>query len=462
MDNRFPPSFRLRRTSEFQKVFAAKCSAADGAVILFAAPNELPHCRLGLSVSKRVGNAVVRNRWKRLLREAFRKSQSELPGGLDLVAVPQRNVEVRSVKNLEQSLTRLTAKMVKRSKGKESISPHVFPCASSYPPPPLCSNSNRGNTKNGNTKNGDTKNGNTKNIEATRRKKAEPPTVLLTRAEHQAEPVKTRLESLGFRVLLQPAIDILPPESWQETDDAFQQLRQNEFDWLLFSSSNGVQMFFDRVKHCLSHSPPPSRCSLCESFSDFAMQFHCKGLHCKEHRKYTKKKNEHCSHIQIAVVGSSTDAVLHQRIGRHADMVPEFFTAESMAEALLPEATQGKRFLHLRASRGREVLRRMLTESGGNVTEIAVYQSADRTDADPHIAELLRQGKIGCTTVTSSAIARSLVNLFGDLLRQTSLVSISPITTQTLCDLGFPPQQEAGEASLTGIVNTLLRVMDTA
>ena len=238
------------------------------------------------------------------------------------------------------------------------------------------------------------------------------PTVLLTRAEHQIEPIKTELETLGYRVLLQPVIDILPPESSQETDEALQRLQQNEFDWLIFSSSNGVNMFFDRIASNLSN-------------------------------------------LKIAVVGGGTDTALYQRIGRHADVVPETFTAEHVAEALSAEAKQGKRFLHLRANRGRDVLKNSLTESGGVVAEIAVYRSVDRTDAEPQIAELLRQREVNFVTVTSSAIARSLVKMFGDLLRHTSLVSISPITSQTLCELGFPPQYEAAEASLEGIIDVL-------
>jgi len=360
MHYHFPRSFRLRRTEQFQRVFTVRRSAADHAIIVFAAPNELPHCRLGLSVSSKIGNAVVRNRWKRLIREAFRKSLSELPGGFDLVVVPQRNVDVRTVHHLEQSLKNLTAKIVKRTASKT-------------------------------------------------------PTVLLTRPEHQAEPVKSRLEALGFQVLLQPVIDIFPPDSWQETDDAIQKLRSGEFDWLLFSSMNGIHSFFDR----LGDSWIPD--------------------------------------IRLAVVGRNTDSALYQRIGRHADVVPETFTAEAVAEALLTEAKQGKRFLHLRASRGRDVLKRVLTESGGSVTEIAVYRSVDRTHADPQIMELMRRGGIDYVTVTSSAIARSLVNMFGDFLRQTCLVSISPITSTTLRDLGFPPQREADEASLDGIVRLLQR-----
>jgi len=271
------------------------------------------------------------------------------------------------------------------------------------------------------------------------------PTVLLTRSEHQVEPMKTQLESQGFRVLLQPVIEILPPESWQPMDEVLHKLRQNEFDWLLFSSRNGVHAFFDRLAFH-EGTPPPRETTngvipsmpLCDTDSLCDTRY--------------------ISRIKIAVVGSGTDGALYQRSGRYADVVPETFTAEYVAEMLLPEAKQGKRFLHLRANRGRDVLQRLLTESGGCVTEIAVYQSVDRTEADPLIVKLLQQGGIDFITVTSSATARSLVAMFGGLLRHTLLVSISPITSRTLCELGFPPAQEAEEASLAGMVNALARV----
>lgn len=88
MDLSFPKSHRLLRAAEFDRVFKLRQSAADKLLVMYVAANELEHPRLGLVVSRKVGNAVVRNRWKRLLREAFRHSQHQLPA-LDLVCLPR-------------------------------------------------------------------------------------------------------------------------------------------------------------------------------------------------------------------------------------------------------------------------------------------------------------------------------------------------------------------------------------
>ncbi|MBI3466094.1 MAG: ribonuclease P protein component [Planctomycetes bacterium] len=88
-DQRFPAECRLRRPAEFDEVFRRRRSAADALIVVYARENGLEHTRLGLSVSRKVGGAVVRNRWKRLIREAFRLSRAKLPTGLDLVVIPR-------------------------------------------------------------------------------------------------------------------------------------------------------------------------------------------------------------------------------------------------------------------------------------------------------------------------------------------------------------------------------------
>lgn len=83
---RFPKRLRLLRSSEFERVFAARNSVGNSHFVLYGVANDVGYPRLGITVSRRVGNAVARNRWKRLLREVFRLAQHELPN-LDLVCV---------------------------------------------------------------------------------------------------------------------------------------------------------------------------------------------------------------------------------------------------------------------------------------------------------------------------------------------------------------------------------------
>jgi len=83
----FPRTHRLRSKLDFSAVFDAGIRQSRGPLTVLARPNDLPHPRLGLSLSRRVGNAVRRNRIKRLLREAFRLMQHDLPRGYDIVVI---------------------------------------------------------------------------------------------------------------------------------------------------------------------------------------------------------------------------------------------------------------------------------------------------------------------------------------------------------------------------------------
>jgi ribonuclease P protein component len=85
----FPQSRRMKTPAEFDRCYKRKRSASDPVLIVYACENNLDHPRLGCSVSKKVGNAIVRNRYKRLFREAFRLTQHELPTGVDLIVIPR-------------------------------------------------------------------------------------------------------------------------------------------------------------------------------------------------------------------------------------------------------------------------------------------------------------------------------------------------------------------------------------
>ena len=111
---RFPQHLRLKTPPQFQAVYDRKKSVSDAVLVVYAAPNGLPHPRVGLSVSKKVGNAVVRNRYKRLFREAFRLTQHDLPPGLDFVLIPRKGDTEPTLERLKASLMKLAADAAKR------------------------------------------------------------------------------------------------------------------------------------------------------------------------------------------------------------------------------------------------------------------------------------------------------------------------------------------------------------
>jgi ribonuclease P protein component len=111
--NAFPKTQHLRRPADFRRVYARRRSASDEWLLVYACENGLPHSRLGLSVSRKFGNAVQRNRRRRLYREAFRLTRSELPAGMDLVLIPRTN-EQPTLQGLQDSLRRLVIQVARK------------------------------------------------------------------------------------------------------------------------------------------------------------------------------------------------------------------------------------------------------------------------------------------------------------------------------------------------------------
>jgi ribonuclease P protein component len=121
----FRPRQRLTHATQFAQVYGARCKATRGPMVVHARANDVPYCRLGLSIGKRLGNAVKRSRFKRLIREAFRLDQRSLPtresdgkvSGYDLVVslYPHEELELAAYRGLlVQLATRATASAEQR------------------------------------------------------------------------------------------------------------------------------------------------------------------------------------------------------------------------------------------------------------------------------------------------------------------------------------------------------------
>ena len=236
-------------------------------------------------------------------------------------------------------------------------------------------------------------------------------TVLVTRPKHQSDDLSSRLAQLGANVLCQPAIEICEPRDWAAVDAIIQRL--NEFNWAVFSSSNGVHYFLRRL---------------------LALGRDMRSL----------------GGVRLAAIGPATVGALAQ-FHLKADLQPDAYRAEALADALAPHV-HGTRVFLARASRGREVLAEMLTAAGATVEQAVVYESRDVEAPDAEVAEALASCQIRWTTVTSSAIARSVVRLFGDSLRKTRLAAISPLTAEVLAELGHPPSVVAESYTTEGIL----------
>ncbi|MEK6246980.1 MAG: uroporphyrinogen-III C-methyltransferase [Planctomycetales bacterium] len=241
-------------------------------------------------------------------------------------------------------------------------------------------------------------------------------TVLVTRPEHQAYEMCRSLTEFGAGCLLQPAIEISPPVDWSPVDAALRQL--DRYHWLVFSSANGVRFLLERI--------------------------------CQQHGDLRRLGT-----IRLAAIGPGTANEL-AKYHLHADLLPTAYRAEALAEALADDAA-GQRFLLARASRGREVLRELLESAGGSVDQVVVYQSQDVAQPSEQIAEMMATDRIDWITVTSSAIARSVVKLFGEQLRNVRIASISPLTSATLRDSGYDPAVEADEYTIDGIIAAIMK-----
>ncbi len=141
------------------------------------------------------------------------------------------------------------------------------------------------------------------------------------------------------------------------------------------------------------------------------------------------------------------------------DLVPEKVNASALARNLVENAPGGA-FLFARASGDHPVLAEELEELGAGVDQIPVYRTVEVEEPNQDVEDALKACEVDWITVTSSPTARSLVRLYGEHLRGAKIVSISPLTTATLKELGFEAAVEATPHTVDGMVSSVTGVRE--
>ena len=247
--------------------------------------------------------------------------------------------------------------------------------------------------------------------------------VLITRPKHQADSFIHQLEQLGAVAFSMPVIDILPPHDWSEVDAFIQQVRGGFFDWLLFTSANGVNSFFDRWQ---------------------AIRLDARSL----------------GGVRIAAIGAGTGAALESR-RLIPDLVPgQKMNSETLAAELTPMIA-GKKIAILQAESGRDFLAKHLA-SLAHVQVIAVYRQGLILKPDHPNLALVENRKIDVVILTSPNIARGFLaacsqsSLNAIRSGMVKLLSNSQRTSEVIRGANLPVALESSDPSESALLQTLL------
>jgi uroporphyrinogen III methyltransferase/synthase len=246
--------------------------------------------------------------------------------------------------------------------------------------------------------------------------------VVLTRARGQADALAARLHALGAEVIEMPTIEIRPASDYGPLDRAIERL--GTYDWLIFTSANGVRFFLERLDR---------------SGSDL------RALRAK-----------------ICAIGPATRAAL-EALHLKVDLMAREYVAEGLIEAFAPHDMTGRRVLLPRAAAARDVAPQALTSRGAEVDAVEAYRTVAPEDAARRAQEIfsaLRRPDF--ITFTSSSTVRHLVEAAGaEALQGVKAVSIGPVTTRTARTLGVEVAAEARESTAEALVEAVLRLCET-
>ncbi len=246
--------------------------------------------------------------------------------------------------------------------------------------------------------------------------------VLVTRALHQAGKLSEGLRALGAEPVEVPVLEIRPPKSYEAIDLALRRL--DCYDWLILTSANTVRAISERAAEL--------------------------GLSLKPQGP-----------LKVAAIGQATaDAASKQ--GLPVTLIPGAYVAEAMVEALAKHAA-GQEFLLARAEAARDVIPDALRAAGAKVDVVDAYRNVTPVAAPELLREALRQ-KVDAATFTSTSSATHLAEAAQIAgvdfpFSGVAAISIGPITSKTLRELGWEPAIEAKPHDIPGLMAAVTRIL---
>lgn len=251
-------------------------------------------------------------------------------------------------------------------------------------------------------------------------------TIAILRPEEQADSVVDQVVEQGGQPLVIPMIAITPPPDWSAVDATLARLA--DFDWLVFTSVNGVQSLFGR---------------LWELGGDV----------------------RRLGPARLAAIGPATAAAL-QQYGLRADLVPTEYRGEALAAALAPHVA-GKKVLWARANRGRDVLPTVLAAAGAQFASLVVYENHDVEQLAEPDRLAFESGAVDWVALSSPSIARNFARLLTPAGRArlgapTRIAAISPVTADAAREAGLPVDVVASEFTWDGLLQAIARAPQNA
>jgi uroporphyrinogen III methyltransferase/synthase len=239
--------------------------------------------------------------------------------------------------------------------------------------------------------------------------------IVVTRDRRQAAELATPLEELGAEVMLLPTIDIQPPADYTPLDQAIGKLRT--YDWLIFTSVNGVKHFMERLD--ASH---------------------------RDLRAVAAK---------ICAIGPATRAAV-EALHLKVDLMPAEYVAESLVETLTEENLAGRRILLPRAAVARDLVPNELFRHGAHVDVVEAYRTVPPADLAEHAVQALARKPHWIVFSSSSTVKNLEKAIEPGSLRGVKIASIGPITSKTVRECGLDVAAEANPHTVQGLIDAIL------